>query len=360
MPKQQQQPQANGPSSATDPPSAAAAGTGQLPGGAGTGQPAAEAAGSQQAEQPQQPQQNGEQPQQGKQLGSSAEQQGAEQLAGQQQEPPPSPQQGPYQQGEGDGSGGQQQPRIPEDEAVKAERLWQQYLERDDSPISDLFGGQLQVGTLRCAELCWAVLRCAALCCAVLGCAALCCVAPVVRCGMSPAALHLLRWVGGSGGGQYVRCELSHHQPIRQQLAAAVMLAHPNVPPSSPPLAELGDVPQVRRALHDVRAVLGPQASFAAFVLSPNTPLLKHVGLSRTLAHARLLVCARTASTALRIPTTRCPPEPLCLQPAAVQGGPRRRLLLAGAEGLPLVHPRLPHRLHSGRAAGGALMCGWG
>ena len=38
-----------------------------------------------------------------------------------------------------------QQPQQQEDEAAKAERLWQQYLERDDSPISDLFGGQLQV-----------------------------------------------------------------------------------------------------------------------------------------------------------------------------------------------------------------------
>jgi hypothetical protein len=43
------------------------------------------------------------------------------------------------------GQEGQEGQAAAEDESAKADRFWRQYLERDDSPITDLFGGQLQV-----------------------------------------------------------------------------------------------------------------------------------------------------------------------------------------------------------------------
>ena len=129
-PKQQQQQAAGGQSGAVGPPAAAADG---------------EAAGSQP---------DGDQ---------QTKQQGAGEANGTQ--PPPTPQQAD-EESEGEQ---QEQPRTPEDEAAKAERFWQKYLERDDSPISDLFGGQLQVrGGMCCAAMCPAVPAVpAVLCCAV-------------------------------------------------------------------------------------------------------------------------------------------------------------------------------------------------
>lgn len=64
-----------------------------------------------------------------------------------QQQPPQQQQQAVQQQEQQvQTSQEQQQPQAPEEESAKADRLWQQYLERDSSLITDLFGGQLQVG----------------------------------------------------------------------------------------------------------------------------------------------------------------------------------------------------------------------
>lgn len=75
----------------------------------------------------------------------------------------------------------EQAPEQPRDgEAAKADRAWQQYLERDSSPITDLFGGQLQVGA------CW---------CDVFGAAAACTLRmldqPVVDLETPPPPPHL-------------------------------------------------------------------------------------------------------------------------------------------------------------------------